>query len=193
MLVSDFFVNYKKELMDTLDALDKDCIAKIYEELNRAYQNENQIFLMGNGGSASAASHWLCDFAKGINTADSKRIRIFCLTDHNSMITAIGNDISYEDIFVEQLKNYLRPEDLVISFSVSGNSMNLINAHLYSQQNNVKTISIIGGFEGHIISHSDISLVIPSKNYGIVEDIHIVLGHVISQYMYKLNTENLRG
>ena len=142
-----------------------------------------KIFVLGNGGSAAAASHWICDFSKGINTDSSRRLKIYSLADNLSVATALGNDFSYDEIFSEQLKNVLTKEDLVISLSVSGSSSNLVNAHLYAKEKGAFTAAIIGDYHGKLEQVSDLVITVPSRNYGIVEDIHMTIDHVVSQYM----------
>jgi D-sedoheptulose 7-phosphate isomerase len=179
----DTFQNYRTHLIDTLNEIDTDILGKICFLMDRACSNGKQVFVLGNGGSAAAASHWVCDFGKGINSGDSARMKIFSLADNASIFSALGNDFSYEDTFAEQLKNYLTEGDLVISLSVSGNSPNLIKAQKYAKSRNAITVAIIGDYDGKISEFSDVLLVIKSKNYGVVEDIHIVIGHALSQYM----------
>jgi len=150
-------------------------------------KKNQQIFVLGNGGSASSASHWACDFGKGVNVDGVKRLKILSLTDQIPLMTAYGNDINYSDIFVEQLKNLLNPEDIVIGLSVSGNSENVVRAFQYAKDLGAQVISLVGEKEGRMKGLSDISLVIPSNDYGVVEDVHMYVNHVISQFLKKEN------
>ncbi len=174
-------------MVDTLNALDTDIIEKIYMAIEKARTDGKQVFVLGNGGSAAAASHWVCDFGKGINRGDSKRLKIFSPGDSLSLLTALGNDVSYDEVYREQLKNYLNPGDLVISLSVSGNSPNLVKAHQYANEVGAQTIAVIGDYNGALGDCSTVVLTIPSKNYGVVEDIHMCIDHAISQYMASQN------
>ena len=140
---------------------------------------------------AAAASHWICDFGKGINTEISKRLKLFSPVDNSAIFSAYGNDCGYETTFVEQMRNFLEPGDLVLSFSVSGSSPNLVEAHRFARDSGAKTACIVGDMDGKLISLSDYVMVVPSKNYGVVEDIHIILGHAISQEIYANNKNNL--
>ncbi len=176
-----FFDNYQTELNETLTAIKREDIEKLEALLDEARQNGKHIFILGNGGSAAAASHWVCDFGKGINVEDSKRMKIFAPSDHSSIFTAYGNDNAYDQTMVEQIMNFLEPDDLVISLSVSGSSGNLVEAHKYAQKVGAKTVAIVGDYNGKLIGLSDFPIVIQSKNYGVVEDIHIILEHAISQ------------
>lgn len=185
--MKQYFSTYRTELKDTIDKIDESMVEKLYELLNMAKENGKRIFVLGNGGSAAAASHWVCDFGKGINVDNSKRMKISSPSDACSIVTAIGNDFSYGDIFSEQLRNFLEAGDLVISLSVSGNSQNLVRAHEFAKKNGAVTAAIIGDYNGKLAMCSDLVLTIPSKNYGIVEDIHLCIDHAISQYMRLLN------
>lgn len=178
-----FFDLYSDELKQTLDQIDRADIEKLEAYLEEARMNGNRIFVLGNGGSAAAASHWVCDFGKGINVGDSKRLKIMAPSDHSSIFTAYGNDNAYDQTLVEQLKNFLQPGDLVISLSVSGRSGNLVEAHKYAREAGARTVCIVGDYNGSLIGLSDLAIVLKSKNYGVVEDIHMVLDHAISQNM----------
>ncbi|MGG3468211.1 SIS domain-containing protein [Neobacillus pocheonensis] len=188
-MFQSYFSNYKKEFLETIDSLDVNVIHKIYETMEEARKNRRQIFLIGNGGSASSASHWACDFAKGVNVGESIRFRLIALTDNTPLITAYGNDAEYADIYVEQLRNLLNPGDVVIGLSVSGHSENIVRAFQYAQDQGAIVISLIGNRECRMKDFSDISLVIPSNNYGVVEDAHMYVNHVISQYI-KITNQN---
>ena len=182
----DFIELYNSEYIECLKSLDKTLLIKLFDLLNET-KSTNNVYVLGNGGSAASASHWVCDFNKGINYKDSERLKMFSLTDNTPILTALGNDISYDDIFVEQLKNFIEDGDLVIGLSVSGNSQNIVKALDFAQKSNATTFSIIGDFDGKMQRYSNYSLIVPSQNYGVVEDIHMYICHVISQYMSKLN------
>ena len=186
-----FFDTYTEELNNTLANIDRDQIEKLHSYIEDARINGKQVFVLGNGGSA-AASRWVCDFGKGINIGESKRLKMFAPSDHTSIFTAYGNDNAYDQTLVEQLKNLLEPGDLVISLSVSGNSGNLVEAHKYAKEKNAITVSVVGDYSGKLIGLSDLPIVIKSKNYGVVEDIHMVLDHSISQEM-KRQIQKIQG
>ena len=186
-MVQEYFEQYKEELKGTLERLDKADIQALWEQMEQVRSAGGKIFVLGNGGSAAAASHWICDFSKGINTEGSKRMKIYSLADNLSVTTALGNDFSYDEIFSEQLKNVLGSGDLVISLSVSGSSPNLVKAHQYAREAGAFTAAIIGDYHGKLEGISDLVITIPSRNYGIVEDIHMTIDHVVSQYMRMCN------
>lgn len=176
-----FFDKYSEMLNNTIGGLKREEIQELFDLIEETRNNGKHLFVLGNGGSAAAASHWVCDFGKGINIDDSKRLKIFAPVDNSAIFSALGNDCGYETTFVEQIKNFLEPGDLVLTFSVSGNSSNLLEAHRYAKKARAKTACVVADKGGKLIDMSDFSLVIPSTNYGIVEDIHIILGHAISQ------------
>ncbi|NMB45181.1 MAG: SIS domain-containing protein [Firmicutes bacterium] len=184
-----FYRNYLSEFRQTLRALDVRDVEKIMRQLESARQEGRQVFIVGNGGSAASSAHWACDFGKGLNVGESKRLRVCSLTDNVALSTAISNDIAYDEVFVEQLKNRLNPKDVVIGLSVSGDSENVVRALAYAREQEALAISIVGKAEGRMVRLTDISLVIPSRNYGIVEDTHMFIAHVVSQYMKGLSAE----
>lgn len=182
-----FFDRYSEMLNNTMLNLKRDEVQKLFDLIEETRKNGKHLFILGNGGSAASASHWVCDFGKGINTKDSKRLKIFSPVDNGAIFSALGNDCGYETTFVEQLKNFIEPGDLVLTFSVSGSSSNLVEAHRYAQEIGAKTACVVGDKGGKIIDMSDFAMVIPSTNYGVVEDIHVILGHAISQQIYADN------
>jgi D-sedoheptulose 7-phosphate isomerase len=188
-MFQSFFKQYQSQFVETLQSLDEGTVTAICEKIEDARLNEKQVFVLGNGGSASSSSHWACDFGKGINVDRQKRLKIVSLSDPGAVISALGNDIGFADIFVEQLKNLLMPGDLVIGLSVSGDSENIVRAFRYANATGATVISLVGQNEGRMKEHSDLPLVIPSYNYGIVEDIHMFVNHVISQYI-RMKNEN---
>lgn len=189
-MFQQYFHDYRKEFNRIINDLNFSTIEEIYQLIVEARENEKQIFIMGNGGSGASASHWTCDFAKGVNVPGMKRLRIFSLSDQLPLISALGNDLSYSDIFVEQLKNYLKPTDIVIGLSVSGQSENVVKAFSYAKEIGATVVSLVGQNEGEMKALSDVSLVIPSQDYGIVEDVHMFINHVISQYMRMENEKS---
>ena len=182
-----FFDDYSEDLSKTIDQIAREDVQKLHELIDDARKNGKRVFVLGNGGSAAAASHWVCDFGKGINTDNSKRLKIIAPVDNGAVFSALGNDYGYKTTFSEQLKNFLETGDLVISLSVSGKSDNLVEGHRYAKEMGATTVCIVGDMNGKLIEMSDFSIVIKSENYGVVEDIHIILAHAVSQYMLKNN------
>lgn len=182
-----FFDTYSEMLNDTIDGLKREDIQKLSDLIKEARNNGKHLFVLGNGGSATAASHWVCDFGKGISRGDSKRLKISSPVDNGAIFSALGNDRGYETMFVEQIKSFLEPGDLVLIFSVSGSSSNLVEVHRYAKGIGAKTACIVADKGGKIIGMSSFAMIIPSENYDVVEDIHVILGHAISQQIYADN------
>lgn len=172
---------YIEELKICIDNFDVEEIRKIVDLIILKYKNNNQIFIIGNGGSAATASHFACDLGKGTNVEGKKRFKVFSLTDNIPIITAIGNDISYDDIFSEQLKNYVNENDLLIAISASGNSKNIVKTIEVAKGKNVDIVGFTGFSGGYLKENSDLNLHINSFNYGIVEDLHLSFEHMICQ------------
>lgn len=140
------------------------------------------IFILGNGGSAATASHLALDLNKWTRTKSYPNLRAISLTD-TAAITAWANDDTYANIFKEQLANLMRAGDLVIGISASGNSLNVLTAMSYAKANGAYTIGLIGFGGGHLKDLVDLAIVSSSKNYGVVEDFHMSLGHILAQFM----------
>ena len=179
--------NYFERLKNTLDNLDRDEIETFIQVLNQARENGNNIFIMGNGGSAATASHFVCDFNKGASYMcdDKKRFKFICLNDNTAINMAYANDVSYEDIFVEQLKNFLNKNDVVICISGSGNSKNVVKAIEFANQNNGITIGLTGYNGGKLKQICRHSVNTNIDDMQISEDIHMILCHAIMQIMCK--------
>lgn len=179
--IHHYFNNLKK----IFNKIDFEKIAQIVKIINVAYKNDHQIFIIGNGGSASTASHFCCDLSKGIlgHKGDNpvKRIKAISLTDNMALISAWANDTSYENIFVEQLKNLLKPNDVLIGISASGNSQNIIRAIKYANKQKAITIGFLGFDGGALLNLVNYSIVVKENHYGRVEDVHLILAHLISE------------
>lgn len=171
------------QLKTNLDFLDLKELDNIINLILKAYKENKQIFIMGNGGSAVLASHFACDLGKGTlqNVYDNKekRFKVISLTDNVALLTAFSNDLDYKHVFSQQLTNLVNEGDVVIGISASGNSENVINAINLAKENKAVTIGFLG-FDGgklkRIVEHK---VIVGSDNYGIVEDIHSVLQHMI--------------
>jgi D-sedoheptulose 7-phosphate isomerase len=190
LMFEDYFKSYLDCLNEALKKLDIDQMNELVKMIYNAYQKGKQIFILGNGGSATCASHWVCDFGKGINTKSSKRMKIISLSDNVSILTALGNDISYNHVFKYQLENLAEAGDLVICLSVSGNSQNLVMAVDYCNTIGCDTISITGDYNGTLRNKTKLNITVQSQNYGVVEDIHLIINHILSQYIKNCNLDN---
>jgi D-sedoheptulose 7-phosphate isomerase len=161
-------------------ALPHDLINQIADELLKVYEAGRAVYLFGNGGSASLASHFACDLGKGTAYYNGgKRFRVLALTDNIPTMTAWANDSSYEDIFSEQLRNFVQPRDIAFAISGSGNSGNVLRALLVAREAAATTIGISGFQGGKMKSLCDICLVVPSDDMQVIEDLHLAMAHSI--------------
>jgi len=174
---------YLERLRLTLDHLNRDDINQVLTLLVDAYQHQRQIFIMGNGGSAATASHFVCDFNKGLSYGKSKRFKMICLNDNLPTLMALANDVGYEHIFVEQLKCFLQPEDLVIGISGSGNSPNVLQAIAYANENGATTVGLSGYDGGKLKTLAHYGIQVAIADMQITEDIHMVLDHLMMRVL----------
>ena len=177
-----FYKEYVEKLNFTLSSLDYKTISLISDLLKKMIINKKKIFVCGNGGSGSVANHLLCDFNKGIKLSSKKKLmqKIISLTNSLELITAIGNDLGFENIFSFQLENYANKGDCIILFSCSGTSKN-IKKVIKSANDLGIIIILITGFNNKKLKNVSIHLDLNCKNYGITEDIFSSLMHMISQ------------
>lgn len=190
-----FTRDYLNALTTALSNLNVETIAKISETLWEAYQNDRQIFFFGNGGSAASASHIVTDLTKGAlghrGDAPARPIRAISLTDNLPLLTAWANDVGYEAVFLGQLRTYLRPGDVVVAISASGNSPNVVQAVRYARETGAIVISLTGFGGGTLAPLADLGIIVDSNHYGIVEDAHMQIGHVICYYFRQRITSNV--
>ena len=177
--MKSWITDYIRDQKAALDSIDSEQVARLIVELQEALRQDTQIFVFGNGGSAANASHFVTDLGKGASDKIGKRFRCFSLNDNVSWMTALGNDYSYEDVFVRQLLNFAKPGDIVLAMSVSGNSPNVVKAVEWARSNKLKTISLVGAKQGRLAELSDHCLVINSEHYGRVEDAHMGICHML--------------
>jgi len=179
------FSDYFKRLADTLNKVDTDAVEKLADMLLIAREQGNTIFIFGNGGSGATASHVTGDFLKGISYRLDKRFRVQCLNDNDSGMMAISNDLSYEEIFIEQLKAFLRKDDIVIGISGSGNSANVVKAIRYAGDEGAKTVAFCGYKGGKISELADHVIHAPVQDMEITEDVHIIIFHALKQSLMR--------
>lgn len=176
---------YFDELQRVANNLCHDGVNQIAEALVKAYVRERTVFTFGNGGSASLASHLACDLGKGTAYCNGgKRLRVLALTDNLPTLTAWANDSDYEDVFSEQLRNFVRPEDVAFAISGSGNSKNVLNALQVAREAGARTLGISGFQGGEMKSLCDICVIVPSNNMQIIEDLHLAIAHSIFRIVY---------
>jgi D-sedoheptulose 7-phosphate isomerase len=161
------------------DSIPVEAVAKLIEKLQSALREDRQVFVFGNGGSAANSSHFATDLGKGASDKVGKRFRVLCLNDNNSWMTALGNDYSYEDVFVGQLQNYGRAGDLALGISVSGNSPNCVKALQWSKEHGLFTAALVGSKRGRMAEIADHSIVIQDTHYGRVEDAQMGICHML--------------
>jgi D-sedoheptulose 7-phosphate isomerase len=171
--------NYLKSQKAALDSIPVDAVAELIDRFRRAVQEDRQIFVFGNGGSAANASHLATDLGKGSSDKIGRRFRVLALNDNASWMTALGNDYAYEDVFVRQLMNYGRPGDLVLTMSVSGSSPNVVRTVEWAKQNGLHTIALVGANRGRLAEIAHQVIVINDTHYGRVEDAHMGICHML--------------
>ena len=179
------FSTYLAELKGVLDNLPLGQVRKACDILFDCYQSDHTLFALGNGGSAALASHLVTDFAKGTHfpgpseLAAVRRLKAMAVTDNMPLVTAWANDTCYEDVFMRQLENFLRPGDVVLAISGSGNSPNVLKALEFARSAGATTIGF-GGFEGgKMKALLDCPVIAPSNSMQQIEDAHVILGHMI--------------
>ncbi|MFC1915780.1 SIS domain-containing protein [Chloroflexota bacterium] len=178
--VPETIKKYISEVSATLERLPIEDIAQVVELLEEASLKAKRVFIFGNGGSAATASHFAADLSKGAFSKGKARIKAFALTDNVPLLTALANDTVYENIFAEQLVNLIEQGDIAIGVSGSGNSPNVLNGIKVARTKGATTIGFIGFDGGKLKDLVDIRIIVPSHNIDQVEDIHLLLGHVIT-------------
>jgi len=176
-------VKYLEEVANTLKAMERDLPLKAQEivsALVKARDAGRRIYICGNGGSASTASHMASDLNKGANRKDAPRFKAIALTDNIPAMLAWANDASYDDIFVEQLRNHLEKGDIVIGISGSGNSPNVLKAMHYANDTGATTIGLTGFDGGKLAQMAKICYTVPSNCMQQIEDIHLLIEHMLS-------------
>jgi D-sedoheptulose 7-phosphate isomerase len=173
------FESYFAELSGVVERLPYEMIDAVAEALWEAYQADRALFLFGNGGSAALASHSACDFGKGTATSGNRRFRVLSLTDNVPLLTAWANDQRYDDIFAEQLHHFIRPKDIALGISGSGNSPNVLNGLQVARDLGAQTIGLTGFQGGKMKFLCDLCIVIPSDSMQQIEDLHVAVTHSI--------------
>lgn len=188
-MYNEKIINYKKRLIKEVENLDTNVVNQVIELLLKARNEDKQVFIMGNGGSGGTASHIAGDFNKGLSLGKprEKRYKFISLVDNSPTVLSLANDVSYDDIFVEQLKNFLNNGDIVIGISGSGNSENVIRAVEFAKENGNKVIGMTGFSGGKLKDLSDICVHVPLNDMQVVEDIHMMLGHLIFSVLHQVN------
>jgi len=174
---------YLEGLQAVLRTLPLATLREIVDTLHEAYRADHTVFVVGNGGSASTASHVACDLAKLTSHSGRRRLRSIALTDSLPLLTAWANDAGYEHVFAEQLHNLGRPGDVLLAISGSGNSPNVLCAVAHAREHGLTSIGLTGFSGGRLRDLVDICLIVPSDCMQHVEDTHLILGHLIASHL----------
>lgn len=183
MLISTFVNDYADKLKTALLSVDQDSLKKAVEVLENTFLRNSNIFVCGNGGSAAISDHFMCDHSKCIHSDTNFSPKVFSLSSNMSLITAIGNDISYEDVYSYQIEMFGQTGDTLVVVSSSGNSPNILKALTAAKSSGMNTIALVGFNGGKAKNLADIVLHVPINNYGITEDAHQSLMHILAQYI----------
>ena len=184
MKIQNFARTYLEELASLLEGFNLEQFEKMVASILNAYEKDKKIFVMGNGGSGSTASHFACDINKGCCLDLEKKFKVICLNDNIPTMLALANDISYDVVFEEQLKNFFTPGDLVIGISGSGNSENVLRAIRYANASGGQTIGLSGFAGGQLAQLADIPFIAEIDDMQKIEDIHVIVVHMIMQTVY---------
>jgi D-sedoheptulose 7-phosphate isomerase len=177
-----FLADYKEKLLSALDTVPLEEVGRAIGILQKARDDGRSVFVCGNGGSASTASHFVCDMLKGASYQRQSRFRIMALTDSLATITAYSNDVGYESIFAEQLKNFATPGDVFISISGSGNSPNVLHAMECANSLGCQTIALTGRDGGKLGLMANLQIRAATLHMGRIEDAHMIVCHMICYY-----------
>lgn len=172
--------DYRKQLLEAIETIEPERVNQAIEWFREVRAAEGQIFVCGNGGSASTASHFVCDMVKGASYKRPARFRIQALTDSLPTITAYANDEGYEVVFLEQLKNFARRGDLLMAISASGNSPNVLRAVEYANAIGCQTLALTGRDGGKLGAMAQLNLQVPVRHMGRIEDAHMIICHIIA-------------
>jgi D-sedoheptulose 7-phosphate isomerase len=178
----DAVQTYLDELQDVLLTVSSDDVWRVVDALRDSYRAGTRVFIFGNGGSATTASHFVCDLGKNVQAA-GRRFKVLGLTDNVAMLTAWANDTTYEQVFVEQLENFVQQDDVVIGISGSGRSPNVLRAMELARARGAVTVGLTGFDGGMLRGLCDICVVVPSTNMGQIENVHLALQHLICEVL----------
>jgi D-sedoheptulose 7-phosphate isomerase len=181
--VREFAQWYRDRELEQWAVLDLAAIDKIAKAFEGAEKQGRTVFVMGNGGSAATASHLACDWSKTAERKGKRLLRCMSLNDNVAFMTAIGNDLGYDELFSRQLENLLQKDDIVVLISGSGNSPNVLKAAKLARKRGAVTVAMTGFSGGKLRKMADICLHIPSDQYGVIEDMHMAAGSILAFYM----------
>jgi D-sedoheptulose 7-phosphate isomerase len=189
MKIKPFAKDYLTRLKKVLDDIDVDVISDIVDSLEKSIEKKSRIYILGNGGSSATASHMVNDLGAGLRRRCIINFDVTSLGDNSPVITAIANDIGYENIFYMQMKGHINSDDVIVAISCSGDSPNIIKAVDYAKDLGCKIIGVTGFNGGYLKKVSNINFHIDAieGEYGLVEDAHMILDHIIYSYYIQKN------
>jgi D-sedoheptulose 7-phosphate isomerase len=179
---STFTAHYRDQLHETIRQIDLNDVNTAIEWFAEAREHGRSIFTAGNGGSASTASHFVCDVLKGASYQRDSRFRIMALTDNLATLTAYSNDVSYNAVFTEQLKNFAKPGDIFLAISGSGNSPSVVEAMECANSMGCRTIALTGRDGGKLGKVAQLNILAPEPHMGRIEDAHLIICHMIAYH-----------
>jgi D-sedoheptulose 7-phosphate isomerase len=177
-----FLEGYRQDLCGTLGKIDLGRVRQAIDWLAEVRDRGGTVFTCGNGGSASTASHFAGDLLKGASYNHPRRWRVICLADPMPAVSAYANDVGYAAIFVEQLKNFASPGDLLLAISGSGNSPNVVAAAEYARSVGARTIALTGRDGGQLGQRVDLNILVPVQHMGRIEDAHLAICHMMGYW-----------
>jgi D-sedoheptulose 7-phosphate isomerase len=186
---SSLVSHYLDEVVSLLQSVEQSAVVEVAEVLRRICRSGGTVFVCGNGGSASTASHMACDLSKNVVTTDHGRLRVVSLNDNLAHFSAIANDLDYSEVFVEQLRNLMTDRDALLAISASGNSPNVVKAARFVRDLGAPVVGFTGFNGGELGKLASPVLHVPSDNYGPVEDLHLVFNHLLVVVLRALLSE----
>jgi phosphoheptose isomerase len=187
--IGGFIDSYAEQVAKGFASIDRALLSKACDLMDVTYAQGGTVYVCGNGGSAAISNHFHCDHLKGVQTDTALKPRVVSLSSTVETLTAIANDISYDEVFAYQLKTLADPGDLLVTVSSSGDSENVVRAAAWARENHVGVISFTGFAGGRTASLADVNLHVDADNYGVVEDVHQSIMHVLAQYLRLKNMD----
>ena len=181
--IGDFIDAYAQQVAKGFASIDRDLLAKAADILDLTYAQGGTVYVCGNGGSAAISNHFHCDHLKGVQTDTAIKPRVVSLSSTVETLTAIANDISFDEVFVYQLRTMAHAGDVLVTVSSSGDSENVVRAAKWAAGNNVGVISFTGFSGGRTAELADVHLHVDADNYGVIEDVHQSIMHVLAQFL----------
>jgi len=176
-------VGYLSRVKGVIDKVDTAALSEVMNVLEKARLEGRQVFVMGNGGSAATASHFVCDFNKGISEGKDKRYKMICINDNVPTMMAYANDISYAEVFVGPLENFFKEGDVVIGISGSGNSANVVKAMQWAADHGAETVGLTGFDGGKVMKIAKYNVHIPIDDMQVTEDLHMIVDHCMMKIL----------